>query len=157
MRPVARAAVTGLAGMAAMALSTGLEMRLRGRASSGVPADVLARALEELPGAPAARAARRLRRDEPLRRAVSWAAPWPTALAAGGVREALAAAGLDEPEATAALFVLVCLPDLGLAPLAGAAEPPWRWGADELAISLAHHLAFALAAGAARSALTARA
>jgi hypothetical protein len=131
-----------------MGASTALEMRLRGRAASGVPADVLARLVP-----PAV--ARRLRRDEQVRRAVSWIAPLPTALAAGVVGEAVSGA-VREPAATAAFFVLVCLPDVALAPLAGAAPPPWRWGARELAISLAHHAAFVAGARAGAAAGRAR-
>jgi hypothetical protein len=132
-----------------MGASTAIEMRLRGRAASGVPADVLARVIEPLPGA------QRLRSDERLRRAVSWAAPAPTALVAGGVQEALASR-LREPAATGAFFVLACLPDVALAPLAGAAAPPWRWGARELAISLGHHAVFVAGARAAAAAARAR-
>jgi hypothetical protein len=132
-----------------MGVSTGVEMRLRGRAASGVPADVLARLLEPL------RPARRLRTDERLRRVVSWTAPLPIALAAGVLQEALAAR-LREPGAGAAFFALVCLPDVALAPLAGAAPPPWRWGARELAISLGHHAVFVAGARAAAAAARAR-
>jgi hypothetical protein len=71
------------------------------------------------------------------------------------VREAIAAAGVGEPGATAAFFALACLPDVAIAPLAGAAEPPWRWGAAELAISLGHHAVFAVAASAVRAAAAA--
>jgi hypothetical protein len=149
-----RAALAGLGGMAAMSASTALEMRLRNRGASGVPADVLARGLESLPGEAARAAARRLREDERLRAAVSWASPWPTAIAGGAVREALAARGLREPALTGAFFVLACLPDVAIGPLAGAAEAPWRWGARELAISLAHHAAYAAGTSATRAALT---
>jgi hypothetical protein len=135
-----RAALAGLAGAAAMGVSTAVEMRVRGRAASGVPADVLARV------APPA-VARRLRDDERLRAIVSWTAPLPTALAAGFVGEAVS---------TGVFFVLVCLPDVALAPLAGAAPPPWRWGTRELAISLAHHAAFVAGARAAGAAARAR-
>jgi hypothetical protein len=120
-------------------------MRVRGRAASGVPADVLARLIEPLPPA------QRLRTDRRLRSAVSWAAPVPTALVAGVVLEVLASR-LPEPTATAAFYGLVCLPDVALAPLAGAAPPPWRWGARELAISLGHHAAFVAGARAAAAA-----
>jgi len=123
-----------------MSASTALEMRARGRAASGVPADVLARV------APTA-LARRLRHDERLRAIVSWTAPLPTALAAGFVGEGVS---------TGVFFVLVCLPDVALAPLAGAAPPPWRWGKRELAISLAHHAAFVAGARAAAAAARAR-
>ncbi|HEX4690727.1 MAG TPA: hypothetical protein VH276_08535 [Solirubrobacteraceae bacterium] len=143
-----RAALAGLAGAAAMGASTALEMRLRGRAASGVPADVLARI------APRA-VARRLRGDERVRAIVSWTAPLPTALAAGVVGEAVTAA-LPEPAATGVYFGLVCLPDVALAPLAGAAPPPWRWGARELAISLGHHAVFVAGARAGASAAPAR-
>jgi hypothetical protein len=132
-----------------MGISTAVEMRLRGRAASGVPADVLARLIEPL--APA----QRLRSDGRLRSAVSWAAPVPTALVAGVVQEALASR-LREPGATAAFLGLACLPDVALAPLAGAAPPPWRWGARELAISLGHHAVFVAGARAAAAAARAR-
>jgi hypothetical protein len=71
----------------------------------------------------------------------------------GAAVPALAAAGLREPGATGIFFALACLPDVAVAPLAGAAPPPWRWGAGELAISLGHHAAFALATSAARTTL----
>jgi hypothetical protein len=45
MRTLSRSALAGTAGVAAMGASTALEMRLRGREASGVPA-VLDRALE---------------------------------------------------------------------------------------------------------------
>jgi hypothetical protein len=131
-----------------MGVSTAVEMRVRRRAASGVPADVLARV------APRG-VSRRLREDERLRRAVSWASPLPSALAAGAVQELLTAR-LPEPVATTAFFTLVCLPDVALAPLAGAAPPPWRWGARELAISLGHHAAFVAGARAAAAAARAR-
>jgi hypothetical protein len=35
-----------------------------------------------------------------------------------------------------------------IVPALGVTEPPWRWGATELAISLAHHLAYAAGASA---------
>jgi hypothetical protein len=38
-------------------------------------------------------------------------------------------------------------------PALGAADPPWRWGAAELAISAWHHLVDAAAAGVAHEAL----
>jgi hypothetical protein len=38
-------------------------------------------------------------------------------------------------------------------PALGAADPPWRWGAAELAISAWHHLVYAAAAGVAHEAL----
>jgi hypothetical protein len=142
------AALAGLAGAAAMGASTAIEMRVRSRQASGVPADVLARVAP--PGL-----ARRLRSDERLRAAVSWTAPLPSALAAGVLRE-LVADRLREPAATAVFFGLVCLPDVALAPLAGAAPPPWRWGARELAVSLGHHAVFAAAATAAAAAAPGR-
>jgi hypothetical protein len=70
-----RVLTTGLAGAAAMGATTALDMRLRGRAASAVPAQALAKVpgLEDV-----------ARRHET---ALSWAALPVTAFAAGALRE----------------------------------------------------------------------
>jgi hypothetical protein len=126
---LARAVRTGLAGAAAMGATTALEMRLRGRPPSPVPARMLARLPVLGPLA------------ERHPDFVSWAGLPASALLMGAARERL--------PGPAAFFALVWSPDLVLAPAARAAPPPWRWTPAELALSAAHHAAFALAGEAA--------
>ena len=123
---VRRPLITGLAGAAAMGATTALDMRLRGRSASAVPA----RALAAVPGLEGF-----ARRHEA---AVSWAALPVTALAAGALRERV-----RNPVGYAAL---ISLPDLVLPSAVAGHPPPWRWPAAELALSAAHHVAFAAAA-----------
>jgi hypothetical protein len=126
---VRRALITGSAGAVAMAVTTALDMRLRGRPASAVPAQALAR----VPGLEGF-----ARRHEAL---VSWAALPVTAVAAGALRERL-----TSPLGFAAA---ISLPDLVLGTVVAGSPPPWRWPPLELALSVAHHAAFAGAAEAA--------
>jgi hypothetical protein len=134
---VARALRAGVAGTAAMTLSTAIEMRVRGRG----PSDAPAAALERLPGV-------RLR-GERARAAVSWGAHAPFGVALGAAREVLGRTGLREPGATLAFFGVAWLPDLAIVPALGAADPPWRWPAVEWALSALHHAVYAVAGSAA--------
>ena len=118
-----RVGATGLAGAAAMAVTTSLDMLVRRRPASELPAQVLGR----VPGL-----------EGVARRhvtAISWLAPIPSALAVAAARPRLP---------FAAFAALVWAPDLVLAP-----DPPWRWPKAEIALSAVHHAAFALAAEAA--------
>ena len=40
------------------------------------------------------------------------------------------------------------LPDFVVVPALGVSDPPWRWGAAEVAISALHHVAYAAGASA---------
>jgi len=131
----------GGAGTAAITLSTHAEMRARGRGPSEAPIE----ALEALAG-------RRL----PARRLLGRLAHLASGLALAAPRVALERRGWREPAATLAFLPVALAPDVVAVPALGVAEPPWRWGRTELAISLAHHLAYAAGAGAALAALGAR-
>lgn len=137
-----RGVLAGGAGTAAMTASTTLEMRLRGRPPSLAPVEVVERLLPQL----------RPRSDRGRER-LSTAAHATFGTALGGVPGALDAAGVREPAATLAFLAVGWSPDLVLVPVAGSAEPPWRWGAAEVAISGAHHVVYAVATSVAYAAL----
>jgi hypothetical protein len=136
-RAVRRALLAGLAGTAAMTASTTLEMRARHRPASTAPVRAVERATGV--GLPSDR----------VRRALSWAGHVPFGTAVGLVRPLLGRG----PAAPAALFAVAWLPDLAVVPALGRQPPPWRWGAAELALSAAHHLAYAAGTEAAWRAL----
>jgi hypothetical protein len=140
-RNLVRAALAaGMGGTFAITASSTLEMRLRGRAPSSVPGDAVERIL-----------GRRL--DQRSRQAVGSAAHVASGLALGLPRALLARAGVHEPLATALFLPIAWTPDLLVVPALGVADPPWRWGPAELAISALHHVAYALGAAAALAAL----
>jgi hypothetical protein len=122
----------GVGGTAAITLSSTLEMRLRGRPASTAPIDTVERLL-----------GRRL--PDRARGAVGTAAHLASGLALGLPRALLPA---REPLGTAAFLPVALLPDIVLVPALGVTDPPWRWGGAELAISVWHHVAYALGAGA---------
>jgi hypothetical protein len=127
--------LAGIGGTLAITASTTLEMRLRGRPASQVPADTVERLLgREL--------------HPPLRQAAGTAAHLVSGLALGPPRVLLASIVAREPAATLLFALVASAPDVVIVPALGVTEPPWRWGATELAISLAHHLAYAAGASA---------
>lgn len=125
----------GIVGTLAITASTTLEMRLRGRPASQVPADTVEHLLGRELG-------------PRLRQAAGTAAHLASGLALGPPRVLLASLGVREPVATLLFALVASTPDVVIVPALGVTEPPWRWGATELAISLAHHLAYAAGASA---------
>ena len=127
-----RGLVAGVAATAAMTVATTLEMHLRGRPPSSAPAQVAGKLL----GVP-----------DPERAAARFAvvAHAATGVALGTTRGLLDLAGLRSAPAAGAFFALAWAPDLVGVPAAGAADPPWRWGAAEVVISAAHHAVYAAA------------
>ena len=109
-----------------MTVSTAVEMRVRGRPASTAPVEAAERATGV-----------RLPSDR-ARRALSWAGHWPFGVGVGLLRPVAGGPGR--------FLLLAWLPDLALVPALGQAPPPWRWGATELALSAAHHAAYAGAA-----------
>jgi hypothetical protein len=139
--PVLLGLAAGAAGTAAMTVSTTVEMRLRGRPPSLAPADSIERLTGWAPGS----------REGRERLGTAAHAAFGTAL--GLARGAIGALGLREPAASAAFLPVAWAPDLAVVPVLGAADPPWRWGAAELAISAWHHVVYVAAAGVAHEAL----
>jgi hypothetical protein len=121
-----RGIVAGAAATAAMTAASTAEMKLRGREPSSAPAEVAGRLLGVKP---------RKKAGERF----ATVAHVTTGVSLGTARGLLDVAGVDGPAAPAAFFAIAWSPDLVVVPAAGAAPPPWRWGALELAISALHH------------------
>jgi hypothetical protein len=139
--PVLLGLAAGAAGTAAMTASTTAEMRLRGRPPSEAPAD----AIERLTGwSP---------QTQEGRERVGTVAHAVFGTLLGLARGVIGALGLREPVASAAFLPLAWAPDLAVVPALGAADPPWRWGAPEVAISAWHHVVYVAVAGVAHEAL----
>lgn len=135
-----RGLVAGVAATAAMTAVSTAEMRLRRRESSGAPAKVAGRLLGVKP-----------RKRAGARFATI--AHLTTGTSLGAARGLLDVAGVRPPAAPVAFFAVAWLPELIAVPAAGAAPPPWRWGALELTISALHHGVYAAAGDAAYRAL----
>ena len=119
-----RGLIAGAAGTAAMTASTLVEMRVRDRPPSDVPAQTAAKLLGWDPGE---------RRAERL----------------GTALHVLTGLALGVPSALLPATVYVPLafsPDFAAVPALGLAPPPWRWPPVEVAVSAGHHAAYAAAA-----------
>jgi hypothetical protein len=131
----------GVAGTAAMTLSSTLEMKLRDRAASSAPAQAAAKVLGVEPV------------DEEAKARFSNLVHWGYGSAWGGARGLLAAAGLSGPAATAAHLGAVWGSEQVMLPALGVAPALTEWGAKEVAIDALHHLVYAGATGVAYSLL----
>jgi hypothetical protein len=125
-----RGVIAAVAGTGAMTLSSSLEMKIRGREPSMVPADAAAKVLGIRP------------RSERSKKWLGTAAHLASGLALGLLRPVIGAAGVREPAASAFYFWITWSPDLIAVPAMRLAPPPWRWGPAEIMISGAHHLMF---------------
>lgn len=135
-----RGIVAGVAATAAITITSTAEMKLRGRKPSTAPADVAGRLLGVKP---------RKRSGDRF----ATVAHLVTGISLGTTRGLLDLAGVRGRAAPAAFFAIGWLPELVVVPAAGAAPPPWRWGTKEIAISAAHHAAYAAAGDATYRAL----
>lgn len=129
---VGRGVVTGVAATAAMTVASTAEMKLRGREPSTAPAKVAGRLLGVKPRK---RAGGRF----------ATIAHVSSGISLGAARGLLDLTGLRDTPAAVAFFWIVWAPDLVAVPAAGAAEPPWRWGPTEVAISGLLHAVYAAA------------
>jgi hypothetical protein len=144
-KAIGRGLVAGFAGTAAMTVSSTLEARWRGRASSTAPARATAKVLGIASF------------EDPIAEArFNDLSHWGYGTGWGVVRGLLGATPLP-PRAATALHggavwgsAQVTLPALDIAP------PSVFWGAKEIAIDLLHHTVYALAAGLAHERLTPR-
>jgi hypothetical protein len=131
----------GLAGTAAMTISSTIEMKQRGRPASSAPAYAAAKVLGVQPI------------DEESEARFSNLVHWGYGSAWGGARGLLGAAGLSGPAATAAHFGAVWGSEQVMLPALGVAPPLTEWGVKEVAIDALHHLVYAGATGIAYSLL----
>ena len=121
--------VAGSAGTAAMTLSSTLEMRLRGRRPSIVPARAAAKVLGVEP-----------RHHERFATIVHWGygTCW------GSARGLIGVLGIHGRAAAALFFALVWTAELVTLPALDIGVPPVsRWDIEEIAVDALHHLVYA--------------
>ena len=125
----------GVAGTAAMTISSTIEMKARGRPASSTPALAAAKVLGVEPV------------DEEAKERFSNLVHWGYGTAWGGARGLLAAAGLSGPAATAVHLGAVWGSEQVMLPALGVTPPLTEWGVKEVAIDALHHLVYAGATG----------
>lgn len=138
---VGRGLFAGVAGTAAMTVSSTLEMKLRDREASSAAADAAGKVLGIQPRDPAGKAR------------FSNAVHWGYGISWGGVRGLIGAAGFTGPAATGAHFIAIWPSALVMLPSLGVAPPPWKWGATEIGVDALHHLVYVTATSVAYTAL----
>jgi hypothetical protein len=127
----------GLAGTAAMTVSSTVEARLRGRGGSSTPAQTAGKVLGVDP------------QGEKGQKRFNSLVHWGYGTGWGAARGVLAALGLPAPAATAAHLAAVWGSEQIMLPALDISPPATQWGAKELAIDAWHHLVYAGATGAA--------
>jgi len=127
---IGRGLLAGVAGTAAMTISSTIEAKLREREESTAPADAAGKILGVQPRDPAGKAR------------FSNIVHWGYGTSWGAVRGLIGAAGLDGPTAAAAHFAAIWPSALVMLPALKVAPPPWKWGATELGIDALHHTVY---------------
>lgn len=139
---IGRGLLSGLAGTAAMTVSSTLEMRLRGRAASTAPADATAKVLG-IEGFV----------HDAAKNRFSTLVHWGYGTGWGVVHGLLDVTGLPPAKATAAHLAAIWGSEAAMLPTLDVAPPFWTWGATEVAIDVWHHVVYATATGIAYEAL----
>lgn len=129
--------VAGVAGTAAMTVSSTAEAKLRGRGSSSTPADAASKVLGVSPI------------DDRGERRFNHLVHWGYGTAWGAVRGLISGLGVVGPPAVLAHLAAVWGAEQVVLPATGAAPPATEWGAKEIAVDLGHHVVYAVATGAA--------
>jgi uncharacterized membrane protein YagU involved in acid resistance len=140
---IGRGLLAGLAGTAAMTVSSTVEAKLRGRPFSHAPADATAKALG-IAGFSSDAAYERF----------SNLSHWGYGTGWGVVRGLLAERGASPAMATAAHGAAVWGNAQVALPVLDVAPPAWLWPRKEVLIDLFHHAVYALATGLAYERLT---
>jgi hypothetical protein len=138
---VGKGLFAGVAGTAAMTVSSTLEMKLRGRGASSAPAQAAAKVLGVQPI------------DEEAQARFSNLVHWGYGTGWGGVRGLIAAAGFSGPAATATHLAAVWGSEQVMLPALGVTPPLTQWGKEEVAIDALHHAVYAAATSIAYSLL----
>jgi hypothetical protein len=133
---VGKGLAAGLAGTAAMTLSSTIEMRLRGRDASNAPADAGAKVLGIESFA-----------DDAAKARFSNLVHWGYGTGWGAVRGLLALTALSPAAATGAHLAAVWGNEAIMLPALDVAPPFYTWGATEVAIDVWHHAVYAGATG----------
>lgn len=124
-------ALAGLAGTAAMTLSSTLEARLRGRGSSDTPVQAASSVLGVEP------------KNEAAKSRFGNLVHWGYGTGWGTVRGLLDVAGLHGPTAAGAHLGAVWAGEQVVLPATGASSPAWKWGMKEIGVDLFHHAVYA--------------
>ena len=125
----------GVAGTAAMTISSTLEAKLRGRGASTAPAQAAAKVLGVEPI------------DEEAMAHFSNIVHWGYGTVWGGVRGLLTAAGLSEPASTAAHLGLLWGSEQMMLPILEVAPPLPEMGLKEASVDALHHFVYVVATG----------
>src|SRR5882724_3039647 len=133
-RDVGKGLVAGLAGTAAMTVSSTIEQKLRGRPPSTAPADAAAKVLR-IKGFSSEKAHNRF----------SNVVHWSYGTGWGAVRALLRDAGLSPAAATGAHYAALWGSEQVMLPALEVAPPVTMWGANEIAIDGFHHAVYATA------------
>jgi hypothetical protein len=129
----------GLAGTAAMTISSTIEMKLSGRPASQTPAEAAEKVLHVEP------------ENEDSEAQFSNLVHWGYGTGWGGVRGLLASTGLPGPAATLAHFGLVWGSEQVVLPALDVSAPVFKYGSKATATDLLHHVVYATATGIAYS------
>ena len=140
-RALAKGALAGLIGTAAMTAAQTAEMRVSGRKPSLVPGRVASKLLGLNPDD-----------NEALSR-ISTRMHWAHGMTMGCARALLGQSGLRGPSAAAAHFALMWSGDITLYKALGIAAWPWQWSREELIPDVLHKGIYAAVTGAAYEAL----
>lgn len=138
---VGKGLFAGVAGTAAMTVSSTLEMKIRDRQASSAPAQAASKVLGVEPMGEAEEAR------------FSNVVHWGYGTSWGAVRGLIDTIGIEGPSAMAAHFLTVWSTEQIMLPALRVAPPFWRWGAKEVAIDALHHLVYAGATSVAYAAL----
>jgi hypothetical protein len=125
----------GLAGTAAMTVSSTAEMKLSGRGASETPAQAAEKVLDVEPN------------DEDSEARFSNLVHWGYGTGWGGVRGLLASAGLSGPTATVAHLALVWGAEQVVLPALNVSAPVFKYGGKATATDLLHHVVYVTATG----------
>lgn len=133
---VGKGLAAGVAGTAAMTVSSTLEAKLRGRQPSTTPARAASKVLGVAPV------------DEQGEKRFNNLVHWGYGTGWGGARGLLGAVGLRGTPAAMAHLGAVWGAEQVVLPATGAAPPATQWGAKEVAVDLWHHLVYVAATSA---------
>ena len=125
----------GVAGTAAMTVSSTLEMKLSGRPASQTPAEAAEAVLDVEP------------QDEDSEARFSNLVHWGYGTGWGGVRGLLASTGLPGPVATLAHLGLVWGAEQVVLPALNVSAPVFKYGGKATATDLLHHTVYSTATG----------
>lgn len=134
---VGKGLAAGVAGTAAMTVSSTLEAKLRGREPSTTPARAASKVLGVAPV------------DEQGERRFNNLVHWGYGTGWGSIRGVLGAIGLGGAPATLAHLAAVWGGEQVVLPATGAGSPATQWESKEVAIDLWHHAVYVTAVGAA--------